>query len=114
MVHNLDPESVNKMIQLDLADLDDEPPSTIGEFSFHGSTDGVTAFKAVRLGSFTARRGTPFHSGRALRVDGTGERQTFRTDPLTWPACDRSAGVLAFQQRAGWGDHAVDHSQRRK
>jgi mannose-6-phosphate isomerase-like protein (cupin superfamily) len=45
MVHNLDPESVGKMIQLDLADLDGEPPSTIGEFFFHGCTGGVTAFK---------------------------------------------------------------------
>jgi hypothetical protein len=44
-VHNLDHESVAKMIQLDLASLDREPESRIGNFSFHGCTGGVAAFK---------------------------------------------------------------------
>jgi mannose-6-phosphate isomerase-like protein (cupin superfamily) len=44
-VHNLDQESVAKMIQLDLASLDREPESPIRNFSFHGCTGGVAAFK---------------------------------------------------------------------
>ncbi len=44
-VHNLDHESVAKMIQLDLTSLDREPESRIGNFSFHGCTVGVAAFK---------------------------------------------------------------------
>ncbi len=44
-VYNLDAESVAKMIQLDLASLDEEPESSIGNFSFHGCTGGVTALK---------------------------------------------------------------------
>ena len=44
-VHNLDHEAVAKMIQLDLASLDREPESPIGDFSFHGCTGGVAAFK---------------------------------------------------------------------
>src|ERR1700733_15988023 len=46
-VHNLDHESVAKMIQVDLASLDREPESPIGEFSFHGCTGGVAAFKGL-------------------------------------------------------------------
>ena len=45
MVHNLDHESVAKMIQADLSSLDREPESPIGDFSFHGCTGGVAAFK---------------------------------------------------------------------
>ena len=44
-VHNLDHESVAKMFQLDIASLDREPESPIGDFSFHGCTGGVAAFK---------------------------------------------------------------------
>jgi quercetin dioxygenase-like cupin family protein len=44
-VHNLDPESVAKMMQVDLATVDREPESPIGDFSFHGCTGGVAAFK---------------------------------------------------------------------
>lgn len=44
-VHNLDHEAVSKMMQLDLASLDREPESQIGDFSFHGCTGGVAAFK---------------------------------------------------------------------
>jgi len=45
IVHDLDPESVAKMIQVDLATLGAEPESPIGNFSFHGCTGGVTAFR---------------------------------------------------------------------
>jgi len=44
-VYNLDAESVSNMIQLDLASLDEEPESSIGNFSFHVCTGGVTALK---------------------------------------------------------------------
>ncbi len=44
-VHNLDYDTVAKMIQLDLASLDREPKSPIGNFSFHGCTGGVAAYK---------------------------------------------------------------------
>jgi quercetin dioxygenase-like cupin family protein len=45
IVHNLDPETVGQMIQVDLATLDAEPDSSIRNFSFHECTGGVTAFK---------------------------------------------------------------------
>jgi mannose-6-phosphate isomerase-like protein (cupin superfamily) len=45
VVHDLDPQSVARMVQVDLATLDAEPDSQIGNFSFHGCTGGVTAFK---------------------------------------------------------------------
>lgn len=44
-VHNLDREPVSKMIQVDLASLDREPESPIGNFSFHGCSGGVAAFR---------------------------------------------------------------------
>jgi mannose-6-phosphate isomerase-like protein (cupin superfamily) len=44
-VHNLDHESVAKIIQLDLASLTREPESAIANFSFHGCMGGVAAFK---------------------------------------------------------------------
>ena len=43
-VFDLDPQSVAKMVQVDLAGLDAEPESLIGNFSFHGCTGGVAAF----------------------------------------------------------------------
>jgi mannose-6-phosphate isomerase-like protein (cupin superfamily) len=45
IIHDLDPESVAKMFQVDLAGLDAEPESPIGNFSFHDCTGGVAAFK---------------------------------------------------------------------
>jgi mannose-6-phosphate isomerase-like protein (cupin superfamily) len=44
VVYDLDPESVAKMAQVDLATLNAEPESPIGTFSFHGCTGGVAAF----------------------------------------------------------------------
>jgi hypothetical protein len=66
-VHNLDQESVAKMIQLELASLDREPESPIGDFSFHGCTGGVAAFKADHLGSSTAKVTSSFSSWPASR-----------------------------------------------
>jgi mannose-6-phosphate isomerase-like protein (cupin superfamily) len=45
IVHHLDPETVGKLTQVDLASLDAEPDSSIQSFSFHGCTGGVTAFR---------------------------------------------------------------------
>jgi mannose-6-phosphate isomerase-like protein (cupin superfamily) len=45
IIHDLDPETVAKMTQVDLASLDAEPASSIGNFSFHECTGGVAAFK---------------------------------------------------------------------
>ena len=44
-VHNLDHDAVAKVIQVELARLNREPDSPIGDFSFHGCTGGVAAFK---------------------------------------------------------------------
>jgi mannose-6-phosphate isomerase-like protein (cupin superfamily) len=44
-IYDLDPESILKMAQVDLAGLTAEPESPIGSFSFHGCTGGVGAFK---------------------------------------------------------------------
>lgn len=44
-VYSLDPESLAKMTQVDLADVTEEPESPIGTFSFHGCTGGVSGFK---------------------------------------------------------------------
>ncbi len=44
-VVDLDPESVAKMLQVDLSALDAEPDSPVGNFTFHGCTGGVAAFK---------------------------------------------------------------------
>jgi hypothetical protein len=44
IVHDLGPEAVGKMTQVDLAGLSAEPESPIGSFPFHGCNCGVSAF----------------------------------------------------------------------
>ena len=44
-VYDLDPQSVAKMVQVDLAELTAEPESQIENFSFHGCTGGVSRFR---------------------------------------------------------------------
>jgi mannose-6-phosphate isomerase-like protein (cupin superfamily) len=44
-IYDLDPESVANMVQVNLADLNTEPDSPVGNFSFHGCTGGVSAFR---------------------------------------------------------------------
>jgi mannose-6-phosphate isomerase-like protein (cupin superfamily) len=44
-VYDLNPESIASMIQVDLAELNAEPDSPVGNFSFHGCTGGVSAFR---------------------------------------------------------------------
>jgi mannose-6-phosphate isomerase-like protein (cupin superfamily) len=45
IVHDLGREAVAKMLQVDLTTLEAEPDSPIGNFSFHGCTGGVAAFR---------------------------------------------------------------------
>jgi mannose-6-phosphate isomerase-like protein (cupin superfamily) len=44
-VVDLDREAVAKMIQVDLSTLESEPDSPVGNFTFHGCTGGVAAFR---------------------------------------------------------------------
>jgi mannose-6-phosphate isomerase-like protein (cupin superfamily) len=44
IVHDLSPEAVRRMVQVDLATADEEPPSPIGTFDFNGCTAGIAAF----------------------------------------------------------------------
>jgi mannose-6-phosphate isomerase-like protein (cupin superfamily) len=44
IVHDLSPDAVSKMIQVDLANATEEPPSPIGTFAFHGCVCGVGSF----------------------------------------------------------------------
>jgi mannose-6-phosphate isomerase-like protein (cupin superfamily) len=43
-IYDLGPESVASMTQVDLAKLNAEPDSPVGNFSFHDCTGGVSAF----------------------------------------------------------------------
>jgi hypothetical protein len=54
-VVDLDREAVAKMIQVDLSALESEPGSPVGNFTFHGCTGGVAAFRVVHRGSFTGK-----------------------------------------------------------
>jgi mannose-6-phosphate isomerase-like protein (cupin superfamily) len=45
LTRDLDPETVLKMVQVDLASLTSEPDSEIESFQFHGCTGGVSAFR---------------------------------------------------------------------
>ena len=42
--HDLSPEAVRRMVQIDLATVNEEPPSPIGTFEFHDCTVGVGSF----------------------------------------------------------------------
>jgi mannose-6-phosphate isomerase-like protein (cupin superfamily) len=44
IVHDLSPETVDKMIPVDLANATEEPLSPIGTFDFHGCVCGVGSF----------------------------------------------------------------------
>jgi mannose-6-phosphate isomerase-like protein (cupin superfamily) len=43
-VYELSADAVGRMIPVDLATLEDEPPSPIGHFDFHGCICGVASF----------------------------------------------------------------------
>lgn len=44
IVHDLSPAAVRQMLPVDLATLDDEPPSPIVTFDFNGCTAGIASF----------------------------------------------------------------------
>jgi mannose-6-phosphate isomerase-like protein (cupin superfamily) len=94
-VHNLDQESIDKMIQLDLARIDREPDSPIGEFSFHGCTGGVAAF-----------RGRPpweLHGqGDELLLILAGESELTVLEDDRRSAWTLSAGHLAIVPKGHW------------
>jgi|SRR5579862_1345467 len=47
IVHDLNPDDVATFTQVDLASLDHEPESPIGQFSFHDCICGVAAFSGT-------------------------------------------------------------------
>ena len=94
-IYDLDPESVSNMAQVSLAELNAEPESPVGNFSFHGCTGGVSAF--------TGRPPWEFHSGgdellfilageSELTVFENGRREVRTLRP----------GQLAIVPRASW------------
>jgi mannose-6-phosphate isomerase-like protein (cupin superfamily) len=94
-VYNLDQESVADMLQLDLANLDREPASPIGEISFHGCTAGVAAFKG--------RPPWEFHNGGdelLFILAGESELTVLEEDGRF--VCNLSAGHLAIVPRGHW------------
>jgi mannose-6-phosphate isomerase-like protein (cupin superfamily) len=44
-VYDLGPEAIASMVQVNLAEVNAEPDSPVGNFSFHGCTGGVSAFR---------------------------------------------------------------------
>ena len=95
MVYNLDAKSVGKMIQVDLASLDEEPGSTIGHFSFHGCTGGVTAFKG--------RPPWEFHGqGDELLFILAGESELTVLEKGTCSVRNLSPGQLAIVPQSHW------------
>jgi mannose-6-phosphate isomerase-like protein (cupin superfamily) len=94
-IYDLDPESVANMAQVKLADLRTEPDSPVGNFSFHGCTGGVSAFRGRPPWEFH-RGGEEFLfilAGESeLTVFENGEREV-RT---------LRAGQLAIVPRASW------------
>ena len=94
-VYNLDADSVAKMIQLDLASLDEEPESSIGNFSFHGCTGGVTALKG--------RPPWEFHGqGDELLFILAGESELTVLEKGTRSVRNLSPGQLAIVPRGHW------------
>ena len=94
-VHNLDDETVAKMIQLDLASLDREPESPIGNFLFHGCTGGVAAFKG--------RPPWEFHGqGEELLFILAGESELTVLAEDSRSTRTLSAGHLAIVPRGHW------------
>lgn len=94
-VYNLDAESVARMIQVDLAGVDEEPASSIENFSFHGCTGGVSAI-----------RGRPpweFHGqGDELLFVLAGESELTVLEKATRSVQNLSPGQLAIVPRAHW------------
>jgi quercetin dioxygenase-like cupin family protein len=95
MIYNLDAESVAKMIQINLAGLDEEPESSIGNFSFHGCTGGVSAMKG--------RPPWEFHGqGDELLFILAGESELTVLEKSTRSVRNLSQGQLAIVPRGHW------------
>jgi mannose-6-phosphate isomerase-like protein (cupin superfamily) len=96
IVHDLDPESVARMVQVDLATVDKEPDSEIAAFEFHGCIGGVSAF-----------RGRPpweFHgAGDELLLILAGQSQlTVIEEGAASVQTTLSAGQLAIVPQGRW------------
>jgi mannose-6-phosphate isomerase-like protein (cupin superfamily) len=95
IVHDLAPESVAKMMQVDLATLESEPDSEVGTFDFHGCTGGVSAF-----------RGRPpweFHSaGDELLLILAGQSQLTVIEGGNSTVRTLSVGQLAIIPQGHW------------
>jgi mannose-6-phosphate isomerase-like protein (cupin superfamily) len=95
IVRNLDPETVARMVQVDLATLNAEPDSQIGRFNFHGCTCGVSAF-----------RGRPpweFHSaGDELLLILAGQSQLTVLEEGDSTVLFLSVGQLAIVPQGHW------------
>jgi mannose-6-phosphate isomerase-like protein (cupin superfamily) len=95
MIYNLDAESVAQMIQLDLAGLDEEPESSIEDFSFHGCLGGVSAIKG--------RPPWEFHGqGDELLFILAGESELTVLENGTRSVRNLSQGQLAIIPRGHW------------
>ena len=44
IVHDLSPDAIMRMLRVDLSTVEEEPPSPIGHFQFHGCVCGVASF----------------------------------------------------------------------
>ena len=102
IVHDLDPETVQRMVQVDLAGVDAEPDSPIGNFSFHGCTGGVAAFKG--------RPPWEFHSaGDELLLILSGQSELTVIQDGTTIARVLSPGQLVIVPQGHWhSNHAPD------
>ena len=94
-VHDLDLESVAKMIQVDLATVDREPESPIGDFSFHGCTGGIAAFKGRPPWEYHAQ-------GDELLFILAGESELTVLEQDSRSVSNLSAGHLAIVPRGHW------------
>jgi mannose-6-phosphate isomerase-like protein (cupin superfamily) len=94
-IYDLDAQSVAKMIQVDLAGLDEEPASPIGNFSFHGCAGGVSAIKG--------RPPWEFHGqGDELLFVLAGESDLTVLEEATRSVRTLSPGQLAIIPRGHW------------
>jgi mannose-6-phosphate isomerase-like protein (cupin superfamily) len=101
-VYDLNPASIASMIQVDLAELNAEPDSPVGNFSFHGCTGGVSAF-----------RGRPpweFHGqGDELLFVLAGETELTVLDGGRREARALRLGQLAIVPKARWHSNSAPH-----
>ena len=99
-VYNLDHNAVANMVQLHLVSLDREPESPIGNFSFHGCTGGVAAFKG--------RPPWEYHGqGDELLFIFAGESELTVLERDRRSVLNLSAGHLAIVPRDHWHSNSA-------